>query len=379
MILLAAGGTGGHLYPALAVAEVLRDLAPDLGVHFVGTPDHLESRVVPAAGWPFHAVPAAPFPRRPDGRAMTFLREFPKGLRTCFRLVERLRPAVVAGFGAYLTVPPLLAAAAQGVPVILHEANAHPGMANRLLGRWASEILVSHEDAAMAFGGRRTVTTGNPIRAAFRRAAQADGRRAARRRLELGDDEYLLVVTGGSLGARVLNDVVASSREDWLKRRDWKMVHLTGPGLFEEVRSSLPEDTRLGPWFEGEAFHSLGGRLVTAPYCEEMASLLAAADLAVGRSGATTVAELAMLGCPAVFVPLALNPDQAANAAALANVGAAAVVRQDKVAGQLSPTVAGLMDDAVARSAMGRAAARSGRPGAAEDVARRLLAWASPT
>ncbi|MEB3237527.1 MAG: UDP-N-acetylglucosamine--N-acetylmuramyl-(pentapeptide) pyrophosphoryl-undecaprenol N-acetylglucosamine transferase [Candidatus Sericytochromatia bacterium] len=377
MILLSAGGTGGHLYPALAVAEAIEALAPGTPVHVVGTADHLEARVVPAAGLPFHAVPAAPFPRRPDGRALRFLQAFPAGIIASMQLLGRLRPRVVAGFGAYLTVPPLLAAAARGLPIVLHEANAHPGKANSLLARWASSILVSHEEAAAAFPNKPVKVTGTPLRASFLPAASPEGRAQARARFGIGIEERLLVITGGSLGARLLNDAVARHRTEWLSRTQWRLVHLTGQAQLKDVLDALPDADRLEDWHGGEAWSSASGRLVTAPYCDSMADLLSASDLVVSRSGATTVAEMALLGRPGVMVPLALNPDQAANAAAMARAGGGRVVTQDHVIDELCPVVCALMDNEEERVGMGRCAATLGHPDAARAVASELLDWAA--
>ncbi|MBM3258709.1 MAG: UDP-N-acetylglucosamine--N-acetylmuramyl-(pentapeptide) pyrophosphoryl-undecaprenol N-acetylglucosamine transferase [Candidatus Sericytochromatia bacterium] len=379
MILLAAGGTGGHLYPALAVAEALGDVAPGLPIHVVGTADHLEARVVPQFGLPFHAVPAAPFPRRPDGRALRFLREFPRGLVASHRLLAELKPRVVAGFGAYLTVAPLLAAARSGIPVVLHEANASPGMANRLLARWASKVLVAHAEATGHFAPRRAVVTGTPLRSTFVPAATPAGRDAARSRLGLLADDRLLVVTGGSLGARILNEAAIRHRESWLARPGWRLVHLTGPAQFAEAQASMPEGTHRGDWAGGPAWQDASGRRLLAPYCDAMADLLAASDLVISRSGATTVAELTVLGRPAVLVPLALNPDQAANAMAMARAGGAVVLAQEAVAAELGETVARLLDDEARRLDMGRGAMAIGYPDAARAVAEHLLALcASP-
>jgi UDP-N-acetylglucosamine--N-acetylmuramyl-(pentapeptide) pyrophosphoryl-undecaprenol N-acetylglucosamine transferase len=378
MILLAAGGTGGHLYPALAVAEALGDLAPGIPVHVVGTADHLEARVVPQFGLPFHAVPAAPFPRRPDVRALRFLRDFPRGLFASSRLLDQLKPRVVAGFGAYLTVAPLLAAARSGIPVVLHEANASPGMANRLLARWATTVLVSHAEATGHFAPRRTIVTGTPLRSAFVPAATPEGRDAARRRLGLQVDERMLVVTGGSLGARLLNEATIRHRESWLARPGWRLVHLTGPTQFEKVRASLPGAMPRGDWAGGPAWQDASGRMLLAPYCDAMADLLAASDLVISRSGATTVAELTVLGRPAVLVPLALNPDQAANAMAMVRAGGAVILAQEAVADELGQTVACLLDDEPRRLAMGRGAMTIGYPDAAQTVARHLLAPGAP-
>ena len=354
-VLVAAGASGGHVYPGLATAEVLR--AHGHTVEFVGG-DRLESRVVPDAGFAFHALPV----RRPPSVRIELLT--PRGIRAmgsigwatlrAGRLLKRIRPDAVLGMGGFASVPVALATARAKLPLVLHEQNAHLSFAQRIPLRWARALAIGLpiEERVEHW---RIEEVGNPVRASI--TALASGgvdRTAARSALGLGADATTVLVNGGSLGSGPLNEAVPRLRlPDGVQ-----VLHLAGVGREGDVRA---------------AWASSGTPAVVLGFCERMQDAYAAADLAISRSGAGTVSELAIAGLPSVLIPLTTlaRGDQEANARVLERAGAARVVLQtDPALGdRVSQEVATLVGDAALRQRMSAAARAVARPDAAERLA----------
>ena len=356
-VLVAAGASGGHVYPALATAIELRDRGHD--VVFAGG-DRLEARVIPEAGFQFHPLGAK---RPPSVRAELLT---PKGIAAMAtigwatlrarRLIARTKPDVVLGMGGFAGVPVTLAATrTRALPVILHEQNAHLSFAQRIPLKRAN-VLACGLPIEEHVAHDRIVVTGNPVRRAI--AALADdasgAQRDARVRLGLDPDAPTLLVAGGSLGSGPLNDTVPTISLP----PGVQVLHLAGAGRDAPVR---------------DAWSRSGTRTVVVEFCETMEDAYRAADVAVCRSGAITVAELAIAGLPSILVPLLTlqRGDQAANARVLERAGGALVVAQDdpSFVDALSTALGSLLADGDRRSAM-RAGARSvARPDAAERLA----------
>ncbi len=358
-VLLAGGGSAGHVNPLLAVADELRLRFPDAALTVLGTREGLEAELVPQRGYPLAVVPKVPLPRRP-GRAM---------LGVGGRLREAIKAAddalvssgaqVVVGFGGYVSAPAYLAARRRSVPVVIHEQNARPGLANRLGARWASAVAVTFPGTPLR-GGR---LTGLPLRSEIvalveaRRADLAASRADSRRALGLDADRRTLLVTGGSLGALTLNRAMVDAL-DALAQTDAQVLHLTGHGKADEVRAAV-----------GAA--GLGERYQVREYLDDMHLGLGAADLVLCRAGAGTVAELTALGVAAAYVPLAVgNGEQALNAEPAVHAGGGVVVEDHLLSGPwVQGTLLPLLADDERRDAMALAAARVGRTGAAAAVA----------
>lgn len=339
------------------MAEHLRD--DELcEVTCVGTPDGLEASLAEAAGLPFVGVPAKGFDR---GAPLTLVSAAAVAIASwvrCMLILRRLRPDVVIGFGGYVSVPVSLAAALAGIPLVLHEQNAVPGLANRLLSRWATAVCVTQPESIAALAHpQRAHVTGNPVRAAVVTADRAAGRRA----LKLKETDVLLLVFGGSRGARHLNTAMLSLYQRLRNIPDVRVMHVAGPTEAQAVRDSLTEiDARQRTFWR------------VFDYVEEMGDALAAADLVVCRAGATTIAELAVVGRPAVLVPYpyATDDHQTRNAAALASRGAASVVADsDLDTPRFGDELVRLLTHPQARDEMAREAARLGRPLAGHAVA----------
>ena len=358
-ILFAGGGTGGHLYPALAVAEALEHQLPGIEIAFVGTPDRLEARLVPERGYPFTGIEVVGFPRRPGPAWIGFLRKLWRGTVRARHTLRTWKPDVVVGTGGYICAPAVLAARLQGIPVALLEQNVFPGLANRALARLAARVFTSFEPTARALPPGKAECLGNPIRTGWRDLDTTQARQA----LGWSPDGHWLVVVGGSLGARVLNARIEPLLEGVLALDGWHVLHVTGTHDHDEVVE------RTGNWIST-------GRYMPVPYHDDLPTALVAADLVVSRAGATTVAELTAIGRPAILVPFEHGgKDQPANAETLQRAGAALVVREAHIE-DLAQAVVELARDGEARNRMSQASHALGRPDAARDVAIAVLALA---
>jgi len=360
-IVLTGGGTGGHVYPGLAVAEQLRRLAPDADIRFVGTRRGIESTLVPRAGWPLATVPASGFRGLGVVARLRFLLNFAAGGLASLALLLRRRPDVVLGTGGYVSAPVIAAARLLGVASAVQEQNAIPGSVNRLVGRWVRRAYLGFAGAARWFPDGRCVATGNPVRAAMAAAAgQAPSVGAAP-----GSARHVLVF-GGSGGAATLNRAVAQAAAGWDRQGDLTVLAQTGPREFAAVREAV---TAAAP----------AGRVTVTPYIDDMAVQLARADLVVCRAGAMTLAELHCLGRPAVLVPFphATDDHQTRNARDCEQAGAAVVVADAECDGpRLEALVSALLADPPRLAAMAAAARALGRPEAAAVIAADVLALA---
>lgn len=361
-VLLAGGGTAGHVNPLLAVADALRARRPDVVLRVLGTEEGLESTLVPQHGLTLDVVPRVPLPRRPTPDYLRLPARLRAAVDAATAAIDACGADVVVGFGGYVATPAYLAARRRGIPVVVHEQNARAGLANRLGARWAADVAVTFPGTALP-GAQ---VTGLPLRAEVadllaRRAADPVGtRREAAETLALDPDLPTLLVSGGSLGAVSVNTAVAGAAAELLADGA-QVLHLTGRGKAEAVRAAV----------EGVDGTE---RYQVREYLADMHLALAVADLAVGRSGAGTVCELAALGIPAVYVPLPVgNGEQRLNAAPVVAAGGGllvddAALTSDWVAAHVPPLLLG-PDAAATRERMAQAAASVGVRDAADRVA----------
>ena len=300
--LLAGGGTAGHVNPLLAVADTIREGDADATVVVLGTQEGLEARLVPAGGYQLIVIPRLPFPRRPNRQALTFLPRLNRAIKQVAGVIRSRKVDIVVGFGGYVSTPAYLAARRVGVPIAIHEANARPGLANRLGARYTTHVGV-------AFAGtpiRHAHFVGMPLRHEIEHLDRVSARPAAEGIFGLAADRPTLLITGGSLGARRLNNTVVQSAEA-LIGAGWQVLHITG-------EKSEVKDPGLDRY-----------RMVA--YCDRMDLALAAADFAVSRAGSGTVSELTALGIPAVYVPYPIgNGEQRFNAADVVRAGGGILV-----------------------------------------------------
>ena len=335
-VLLAGGGTAGHTSPLLATADALREVDPGVEILCVGTERGLETRVVPEAGYRLALVPPVPLPRRPGLELLRVPGRLLRAVREATDVVDRFRPDVVVGYGGYVSLPVYLAARRRRVPLVVHEQNALPGLANKVGARVARRVAVSFPGTPLP----RAEHLGLPIRTLVSRLDRAGLRAEARAHFGLDADRPTLLVTGGSQGARRLNGAVAGAA-DALAAAGVQVLHVIGP------KNTLdPPSTGPAPY-------------VVEHYVDRMDLAYAAADLVVCRAGASSVTEAAAVGLPAVFVPLPIgNGEQARNARAVVDAGGALLVDDAAVSPEwVRATVPGLATDADRLAEMGRASA----------------------
>ncbi|HXW07272.1 MAG TPA: undecaprenyldiphospho-muramoylpentapeptide beta-N-acetylglucosaminyltransferase [Vicinamibacterales bacterium] len=350
-VLIAGGGTGGHLYPGIAVARELRRRHPDATVTFAGTARGLEARVVPNEGLPLDLLRSAGLKGKSPiaiGRGLALL---PLSGLDAWRILSRRSPDLVIGVGGYSSGPVVLAAALRGIPTLLLEQNAVPGLTNRLLGRVVSAAAVSFESTVSYFG-RRAFVTGNPVRPEFFGSGPA----------VVGGRPGILIF-GGSQGAHAINVAMVEAAPRLAAHPGGMAItHQTGERDLEFVR---------------DGYRKAGLAARVEPFLFAMDREMKAADLVICRAGATTIAELTASGRPAVLIPLptATDDHQRKNALLLAEAGAAEVIDQKDLRGDLlGERIGALAEDSQRRTAMSAAARRLARPDAARAIVDRALA-----
>jgi UDP-N-acetylglucosamine--N-acetylmuramyl-(pentapeptide) pyrophosphoryl-undecaprenol N-acetylglucosamine transferase len=366
-IAFTGGGTGGHIYPGLAVAAALEKLlsgsAAGCRIFWIGSSAGMDRSIVEGAGFAFFGVPSGKLRRYFSLRNLSDIVKIGSGFFAARRILKKERPSLLFSKGGFVSVPPCAAAAALGIPVFTHESDYSPGLATRINARFARRIFTAYEDTAAFFPPafrEKVVCAGNPVRPGFRNAGDKAAEAAGRAFLGIGPDERILLVLGGSQGAREINELV----RDCLPKLTeyYTVVHQTGPGQDWNV----PAGERYRPY---------------AYIREEMPPVLAAAELVLGRSGAGTVWEAAAAGKPMVLIPLrgsGTRGDQVENAAFFEKAGAAVVIKGTGDHGAtvkvLAATVAALAEDTLLRNAMAAASARIGSRDGADFIARSLLA-----
>lgn len=342
-LLLAGGGTGGHLFPAISLAEQLKHEDPQSEILFVGTEKGLEARMLPELGWSLKKIEMSAWAGLGVMARLKVLGKLIKGFAQSRTILREFAPDVVVGVGGYASVPVLLAAKTLGIPFLVHEQNAWPGLANRLLGRWAKRVCLSFDEADRAFHSSATVLTGNPVRSAMESCPS------------IPEGEFCLLVFGGSQGARAINRAVVAALPHLGKwRGELKILHQSGQSDYEDVLRGYQENG----WPNADV----------QPFIVDMAQAYASATLIVCRAGATTLAELTACGRPAILVPYphAAAGHQSGNAQALAAKGAALMLEEtDLTAERLAQLVSGLLNDRTRLTSMAAAAKGLARRGAA--------------
>jgi len=353
-VVLAGGGTAGHVEPAMAVADALIALDPDVRITALGTQRGLETRLVPERGYHLELITPVPLPRKPSGDLMRLPLRVRRAVRQTRAVLDDVDADVVIGFGGYVALPAYLAARGglrrRRVPVVVHEANASAGWANRVGARSARRVL----SAVPNPGLRRVEVVGVPVRAAITSLDRMALRGQARAHFGFADDARVLLVFGGSQGAQSVNRAVAAAAKD-LAVAGISVLHAHGPKNTLDLREPADGDP---PY-------------IAVPYLDRMDLAYAAADLAVCRSGAMTVAEVTAVGLPAVYVPLPIgNGEQRLNALPVVNAGGGLIVDDaDLTPSFLADTVASLLNDAGRLQTMTAAAALAGHRDAAQRVA----------
>ena len=383
-VLLAGGGTAGHVNPLLATAQALQRLPMDVRLGVLGTAAGLESRLVPEAGLDLFHVARVPLPRRPSLDLIRVPDRMLGAVRGAQHAIDAVDAQVVVGFGGYVATPAYLAARRRGVPIVVHEQNALPGIANKVGARLASTVALTFPSTPLTAARGRTEVTGLPLRAPVaelvRRRSSTWGAEEARREAaeELGLDPArpTLLVTGGSLGAQHLNEVLTQSAPELLAA-GVQVLHLTGTGKDAPVRAALESATAEATTGDAGSRGTPANYHVLA-YLSRMELAYAAADVVVCRAGAGTVAEVSALGLPALYVPLPIgNGEQARNAADVVEAGGALLVDDaDLTPHVVRDRVLPLLTDTERRATMAAQAARVGPGDGAQSLAA-LIAMAA--
>ncbi len=358
-VLISGGGTGGHVYPAIAIADAIKALQPDAEIRFVGARGKLEMEKVPAAGYPIEGLRIAGFQRRLTWRNLLFPLLLLSSLWQARRILRRFRPDVVVGVGGYASGPVGEWAARMGIPLLLQEQNSYPGVTNRLLGRKARCICVAYEGMERWFPAEKLLLTGNPVRAEIFQGLETKRPEAARV-FGLDPGRKTLFVFGGSLGARTLNQALVAMAESLRQRPEvqvlWQCGRLYAREMEQSATAALPNVRLL-------------------PYVERMDLAYALADLVVARAGAITISELSLAGKAALLVPSpnVAEDHQTRNAEALVRNGAAVLLPDAAAERELGPRALQLLDEPETLERLQKNIRALARPDAAQRIAEQVL------
>ncbi|HLP93914.1 MAG TPA: undecaprenyldiphospho-muramoylpentapeptide beta-N-acetylglucosaminyltransferase [Saprospiraceae bacterium] len=357
-IMITGGGTGGHIFPAIAIADAIKKLHPEATFLFVGATGKMEMERVPKAGYDIEGLPVAGFQRSMSLKNLSFPFKLLKSLWRARSIVKRFQPDVVIGTGGYASGPIMRAAQRSGIPTVIQEQNSYAGVTNKILGRRARKICVAYDHMEQFFPADRIVFTGNPVRSDI---LQLEGKREEGiRHYNLDPDKKTLVVIGGSLGARTLNNAMRDNVEFFEQNPDIQVIWQCGK--FYEYEYTAMETAKL-PNVQCLAF------------IDRMDLLYATADVIVSRAGALSISELCLVGKPVILVPSpnVAEDHQTKNALALVEKGAARLVRDADAGEKLLQEVNLILESEALAFSLGESIRQMGRPNAAEAIAREAL------
>ena len=363
-VLFACGGTAGHINPAIAVAQRLQALDPKTEVLFVGTPDRMESELVPRAGYAFESVKVSSFSRSLSAAGLKHTVSAAKDALTATRaakkIVRAFQPDIAVGTGGYVCYPVLKAAAQLNVPTLVHESNAVPGLTTKMLLSDVDRVLVGFEESRQHYGDpTRVFVTGTPVRTGFSDCTKDE----AKKKLGLPVDQPLVVSLWGSLGARIMNEKITDMIALAGDNPGFRLIHSAGKSGYDAVAKKLQETC---------PFDLPASGYDVRPYIYDMLLVMAAADLVLCRAGASTLAELTYLGKPAILVPspYVTNNHQEKNARVLEHAGGAKVLLEPELTGEdLLTAIRSLLADSAALDGMAKAMKSCGVPDATERIA----------
>ena len=315
-IVLTGGVTGGHIYPAIAIAERFKEADPSSEIIYIASGHPLEKEIIPAAGYELFEVESEPFYRHDFKKiALTAVRNL-KGRSKAIRIMKKFKPDIVVSTGSYVSVPVVLAAKSLGVPVYLHEQNGFPGVSNKVMGRFAEKIFLGFESAARFFKDKfKVVYSGNPVRAEFAGRDRAEDRKA----LDIDQDDFVIMVFGGSQGSDTTNVIGEALAEKFAEDKGVTLIWGTGERYYKNIQEAEADIVKNSD------------NIRVLPYISDMPKVLSAVDVSISRSGALSVAETTMAGRVGIFVPSpnVTEDHQYYNAKAVADVGGAFIVRED--------------------------------------------------
>ncbi|MDO5074523.1 MAG: undecaprenyldiphospho-muramoylpentapeptide beta-N-acetylglucosaminyltransferase [Bacteroidales bacterium] len=362
-VIISGGGTGGHIFPAISIANEIRSKRPDAEILFVGAEGRMEMQRVPAAGYEIKGLPIAGFDRKRLWRNFGVLLKIWKSKRIARRIVSNFSPHVAVGVGGYASGPTLSVCEDLGIPTLLQEQNSYAGITNKLLAKRAKQICVAYEGMERFFPKERILLTGNPVRQAL--LSSSLHRSEAFRSLGLDEGKRTILIIGGSLGARTLNEAVLSHLATIAATEDVQILWQTGKFYAAEIAQRLQQTT-------------CPSNLIVTEFVSDMAAAYAVADLVVSRAGASSISELCLLGKPSILVPSpnVAEDHQTHNAMALVKQEAAMLVKDTEALTQLLPTAIQLVRDTSRLQEIGKQAIKLGKPNAASDIADAVIALA---
>lgn len=327
-VLVSGGGTGGHIFPAVSIANEIRRRHPEAEILFVGAEGRMEMERVPAAGYRIIGLPVAGFDRKHLWRNFKVVMKLLKSMRMARKVLREFNPDICVGVGGYASGPMLKAAQKRGIPTLIQEQNQYPGVTNKLLSKKAKKICVAYDGMERWFPAEAIVKTGNPVRAAILECGLTQGQ--AKEKLGFAEDKPLVLVVGGSLGARTVNEAVARAIP-MFEARGVQVLWQTGKNYIKECEKQAQGH----PLIKATAF------------IDDMAAAYRGADVVVSRAGAGTISELQLLGVTAVLVPSpnVAEDHQRKNALALAERGAAVMVLDSEAVDRLGTEVLSILDD----------------------------------
>lgn len=357
-IIISGGGTGGHVFPAIAIADALKALRPEAEFLFVGALGRMEMERVPKAGYEIRGLDITGFQRSLSAKNLSFPLKVLKSLRLSRKIIKKFKPDVAVGVGGYASGPLLQVATKKGIPTLIQEQNSYPGITNRLLARKVSRICVAYEGMGKWFPNEKMIVTGNPVRSSV---VQIDGKREeGLKYFDLEAGKPTLLIVGGSLGARTINESIAGVLDE-IGDTNCQVIWQTGKNYIDKAKAQVKEKG-------AENVH------VTA-FIEQMDLAYAAADLVVSRAGAMALSELCLIGKPSVLVPSpnVAEDHQTKNAMALVAKEAALLVSDANSRGDLWPTVSELLKNSEERESLAKNAKAMGKPDSAKRIAEEVL------
>ena len=358
-ILIAAGGTGGHLFPAVAIAEEIKKQRPETSIAFVGTKHKIEARVIPGKGYAFSTIWISGFHRRLTFDNVLFPAKIVVSLLQSFFLIRRLKPAIVVGTGGYVCGPILYAASLAGVPTVIHESNSYPGVTTRLVASRVTRLFLTFEVTRKwlpKIDPGKIEIVGNPTRDSLGSVSRKEGSGY----FKLDNEKKTLLVFGGSLGAASINGIMEKI-VPVLEKRGVQIIWQTGENDFARYKNMISEHVWVGK------------------FIDKIECAYAAADVVMCRSGATTLAELTRLGKPAILVPYpyAAANHQELNARAMVEAGAAVMVKDSELEKAALPTIEEMFSHVAFLDAMGEKSLALGKPNAGKEIAEKIIDMAT--
>ncbi|MDR0691970.1 MAG: UDP-N-acetylglucosamine--N-acetylmuramyl-(pentapeptide) pyrophosphoryl-undecaprenol N-acetylglucosamine transferase [Prevotellaceae bacterium] len=380
-IIISGGGTGGHIYPAIAIANALKSQSPGVDILFVGAEGRMEMEKVPAAGYTIVGLPVAGLQRRLTWRNLLLPFKLWKSVRKASQIINRFKPDVVVGVGGYASAPVLWTAQRKNIPTVIQEQNSYAGVTNKLLAKRASKICVAYEGMERFFPKEKIILTGNPVRFTAPPQPSPRGGSFAPPPLEGVGGRPAVLVVGGSLGARTLNQAMTQALPE-LRRSGVHFIWQTGKSYFEQAKAAVNGErengerrTENGNTLSPFLPFPLSPSVTVVDFISRMDEAFAAADVVVSRAGAGTISELCVAAKACVLVPSpnVAEDHQTKNAQALVDKNAAIMVRDDEAKDKLLPTVLALLQDEARIRELEKNIATLAKPHAADEIAKIVI------